>query len=476
MKRLTIILLALINLYSQVPVTTDFTSSNGGRPGGNFILEILTNPLNPDKVYLATGEGFSEISNVTGAIEDMNWYNNYIGHGGASAACWSYDYKDFWMTTAVDSFISNVDDFVDVGTGVYLSEDYGQTWQKFTQPGLTPVQGLSYDACVDSTGALWLANFGQSIQKSDDKGQTFNTLVPDGYEWSPTQYMNHRLFAVHHSEVLNKIWAGTAAGVNILEDYTVEPENYQWTNYRYPQLTGNFVTAVRSQATSANTETIWCASWPVESNPEQHGISYTTDNGETWHKTLLGEKIYNFGFDGNDVYACGANGLFKSVDGGGSWEKYELMIYDPLPDKFIEIERCYSFLSYAGKYWLGTNMGLAVSDNLGNDWTLFRAYTDPEVSASTDTYAYPNPFSPKRYSELKLQFKLDTAKKVKCEIYNFAMEKVCSVTDGRQFDAGDHFITWDGKDDDGDVVANGVYFYVIEYGSEKLWNKIIVFD
>ena len=473
------------------------TRGKGGdhKVGGNFILDIVQKAEVDDSLFVATGDGLSVGTGLADEIEDyrstpwFDWDNTVLGDGGSSAISFSNDQKALWMTTATSEYKDDVDAFVQKGTGVHLSLDNGQTWSHYEQPGLTPYQGLTYDIACDTLGSVWMACFGQSIQKAaagdieswqslaEDK--KWKTLVPDDKEWSPVEYMNHRVFSVHHS-LKNKLWVGTADGINLCKDYSVADEQLEWIHFRASQtngLSGNFVTSIASQAKGEG-EVLWVASWVAEGSNEIQGVSYTADDGQNWKQCLLGEKIYNFGFKDDLVFACATSGLWKSADGGENWEKYEISVYSPLKEAFLDIGKVYSFNYYADKMWLGTGVGLAVSSDEGNNWVLIDAYKEANRNGEAETYAYPNPFSPRGMGKVKIQFGAEKPGKVECTIYNFAMEKVVEITTSRVNKTADnnYYLTWDGRDSYHEVVANGVYFYEINADGKKSWNKIIVFE
>ena len=446
--------------------------------GGNFILDITKNSDIDSTLFVATGDGLSVLDYTD--LENITFRNTVVGHGGISAMTFSDNDSILWMTTATDTFPD--DAFLQMGTGVHKSTDHGVTWTHYEQPGITPIQGLTYDITTDSLGTVWMACFGQSLQRSIDYGETFTTVWPgmDSVEWSPAlaSNMNQRMFAAHHSKK-GKLWVGSADGIHLCNDYSVADTLLQWTNSKYPKLTGNFVTNINSQLLENGTkEMIWVASWRADSDAEIDGISFTDDDGKTWSKALQGEKVYSFAFDESDVFVCSATGLWKSKDLGQTFEKYDISVFSELKDSFIDITKVYSFYKIDGVMWLGTGYGLAYSTNEGNDWLLLEAYKDAVSSSANETYAFPNPFSPERSNDgVKIQFNVDNeSPRVKIKIYNFAMEKVITLEKGRRFEVGNHYITWDGKDECGNVVANGVYFYIISVNGKEIWNKIMVFD
>jgi hypothetical protein len=67
---------------------------------------------------------------------------------------------------------------------------------------------------------------------------------------------------------------------------------------------------------------------------------------------------------------------------------------------------------------------------------------------------YPNPFNP----TTTISFSLPTKGTAKLEIYN-VLGKLVAVPFSGTVEAGDHQVVWDGKNETGEAVASGVYFY-----------------
>lgn len=70
------------------------------------------------------------------------------------------------------------------------------------------------------------------------------------------------------------------------------------------------------------------------------------------------------------------------------------------------------------------------------------------------TQNYPNPFNP----STNIRYGLPEAGNVKIEVYNILGSKVATVFRGKQ-SAGEYTVTWNGKDDAGNNVASGIYYY-----------------
>ena len=75
--------------------------------------------------------------------------------------------------------------------------------------------------------------------------------------------------------------------------------------------------------------------------------------------------------------------------------------------------------------------------------------------------AYPNPFNPETTIEFAVPAAAD--KRVKLEVYNAAGQLVATLVD-EALSAGAYKTTWSGRDQQGDLVSSGVYFYRMQAG------------
>jgi len=90
-------------------------------------------------------------------------------------------------------------------------------------------------------------------------------------------------------------------------------------------------------------------------------------------------------------------------------------------------------------------------------------------------YNYPNPFNPDNETTT-LRYSLEKSAQVTIKIFDSGGNLVKTLLDNDQQAAGDEqAIPWDGKNGDGDIVANGVYFFTIESSQdERAVGKIAV--
>lgn len=94
----------------------------------------------------------------------------------------------------------------------------------------------------------------------------------------------------------------------------------------------------------------------------------------------------------------------------------------------------------------------------------------PEIPRLAVLYPnYPNPFNP----ETKITYSLGKAGKVSLEIFNVRGQLIRSYKPGVQ-GFGDHYYEWNGKDDNGNSVASGVYFYRLKFDDYQKTRKMIM--
>jgi len=262
-----------------------------------------------------------------------------------------------------------------------------------------------------------------------------------------------------------------------------------WEHYAYPfeNLTGNFVVSIARQNWNGQ-RIIWAATMNADDPTEQRGLSYTLNDGSTWQTALIGERIYNVFAQDSLVFAASERGLWKSED-GQNWAlfKHAKNVTPLQGDETLSNEVFSVVLDNRNYYsngpvlWIGTGDGVARSSDLhGSNWEIYRANYDQDK-----IYVYPNPFSPNSHNVLDgdgyAHFHLGNivSNEVKMNIYNFAMENVYSATLNR-LNPSTGAIKWNGKDQNGRLVGNGVYFIKLKYSQQlnaspsNHWLKLII--
>jgi hypothetical protein len=80
----------------------------------------------------------------------------------------------------------------------------------------------------------------------------------------------------------------------------------------------------------------------------------------------------------------------------------------------------------------------------------------------------PNPFNP----ETVINYTLGKRSPVNITVYNIAGQKVAVLVDEVKT-AGEHTVSWDGRDLSGRRVASGIYLYRMRAGDYKIAKKMI---
>ena len=401
-------------------------------------------------------------------------------------------------------------------------------------PQESPPTAVDY---VDSTGAVWVAGRASGLRRSLDGGETFERLVlpPDSLGViSPLQlyafplrpkrgeagagFFNHIVSSVLVDET-GTVWAGTSAGVNRSRPrdvFTFETPDTTFTERAWRRfgfdntspdanadadpeldddfgdgLSGNFVPLLREQPLDHARNPVWMSTRTTQFQAEERGATFTRDGGATFHQTLLGEEIDDFAFRGDTVYAASPRGLFISegpTESGGDvtyeWRLVQDFPGAELPEAAIAKRRkVLSVATTEAALWAGTEDGLLRSTDGGATWTAFRTRvpTDPESPTEavpqTETYAYPNPFSPVAAPAgvVRIVTEAESGARATVRVYDFAMDVVRELA-GDCGARGRCEIVWDGTGAGGGRVANGVYFYEIEAGGETSRGKIMVLE
>ncbi len=304
---------------------------------------------------------------------------------------------------------------------------------------------------------------------------------------------NHKAFSV--LAYGDTVWVGTANGIN--RGLLGQNGCIDWEHFSFPQdgISGNFVVGLARQVLNSE-NIIWAVTMNAEAQGEERGLSYTTNDGITWKTTLFGERVYNIVAQNSLVFAASENGLWKAVIDNPNDEPVWALFQpakqvSPIEDSLLfDVKEILTneVISVAfddreddqSVLWLGTWDGLARSSDLhGSNWTIFQAEYDP-----TEVYAYPNPYSPYSHNVLDgdgyVRFHTSevVSYTIKMSIYNFALGIVFIKKYDRR--SGTESLKWDGKDQNGKLVDNGVYFINLKFAEkqnrspEDHWLKLIV--
>ncbi|MCX7983298.1 MAG: hypothetical protein N3A63_00090 [Bacteroidetes bacterium] len=513
-------MIAVVNLsLGQVPI--EFRQA---QTMSTLQTTLLSNVINDivvagDTIWLATEKGVSY--SPRGALSWTNLANTYTFDAKGISAIGVYG-TTICVATGYTTTLGDAN--VVTGGGLHISTDHGRTWRYVPQPvdvgtidtlfygsniirtlAITvPQQNITYDIAVTSS-TIWIASWAGMLRKSTDGGITWQRVVlpPDHlneidtsmtlkFDLSPVQKVftingikdtlkenhNHKVFAVYATSE-SEIWVGTANGINRSTDGGISWRKYTHQNQAHP-ISGNFVVAIREQRWK-NHRVLWAATNNAVDPSEYKAVSYSEDDGLTWKTALHGLFIHNIACRDSIVYVATNNGVYRSADIGKTWIKNGT-IYDIRTHQQFTSDDIYCVGVTGDTVWVGSIDGLAytfdtIEKPFGSEWHIIRRYD--EIGTNRMTYAYPNPFSPD-LEFIRIHYSTkghsSTTVSVKIQIFNFALQPVRTLlwnatrTTGIEYDE-----LWNGRDDRGHVVSNGVYFYSVSINNNTpVWGKILV--
>ena len=134
-------------------------------------------------------------------------------------------------------------------------------------------------------------------------------------------------------------------------------------------------------------------------------------------------------------------------------------------DEEVEMEQTYY-------YWLESVELDGTSEYFGSLLVTVTSEQGSEYPQTTELHsAFPNPFNPAKQTYSTIQFSLKENEIADLIIYN---TKGQIVKNYPQFEAGNHSIEWDGKDNQNKNVGSGLYFYQLQSESFSQIRKMVV--
>jgi photosystem II stability/assembly factor-like uncharacterized protein len=489
-KGIVLIIVFLVSAQAQVHKKLGFQLAENGEGTadyllGNGIVEIVTQE---SQVWAATGYGTNRTYDG-----GMSWTaftsNDYIGKGGVSAMGFMDD-STLWIASSFDTLTSDASS-LPAGGGLSYTRNAGRTWFHIAQPvdsrneteyspTTTVVQNLTYDiAFLDST--IWITSWGGGLRKSSDMGQNWQVVTTDGIPFDVSQnnpfWRNHVAFSVLVEN--SNVWVGTAAGISKSSDGGQTWSRFNHQNQEFP-ISGNFIVALAYQSF---TNTIWAATIEADKDTSEfRAVSKSDDGGETWIVMLEGTFPHNFAFNDSIVYVATDEGMYVSDDGGANW----FILPDIRDSETGEEILTQEFYSAAisdeviqKRFWAGSADGLASTIDNGNTWDVHRSFKSTSDNATPSAYAYPSPFSPSRHGYIRFQYDITRAGEAIIDIYDFSMDKVASIREYEPDPTGnapDRSAKWDGRNDEGMLVASGVYFFRANIEGKITWGKLVIIN
>jgi photosystem II stability/assembly factor-like uncharacterized protein len=190
------------------------------------------------------------------------------------------------------------------------------------------------------------------------------------------------------------------------------------------------------------------------------GIYKTTNSGSTWDDFGLNDvRAIVIRPDDTDIlYAGTGTGVFESSNGGSSWTA----INDGLDNNdVITLALNANIYLYAGTngssiYRMTVPVGISESGDAGFERLILMTIL-------------PNPIC----SKALLSYCLRESSNTRLTIYDVQGRQVTELVNERK-PAGTHEYIWDTRDDDRDLLAEGVYFCKLETDTQTVVQKLII--
>ncbi len=210
--------------------------------------------------------------------------------------------------------------------------------------------------------------------------------------------------------------------------------------------------------TDANGDTSWTATYGESLSEEMSSLVETADGG-----------FLMAGFSSDDGSNQNAWLLRTSAFGDSLWiQKYGGDQFDRASSIAATTDNGFIVSGFTSSFGSG-----------GYDAWLLRITGEPSVGIhnAPATLAegielaqnYPNPFNP----STSIQFSLRETAEIELRIYNMLGQQVRLAVSGRR-PAGSHRFVWDGRDDGGQSVVSGIYFYRLATSDQVATRRMIL--
>jgi hypothetical protein len=350
--------------------------------------------------------------------------------------------------------------------GIYSGALDNTVWQ-YHQPLWPEDPGnIIYDIVVADT-VIWTANWWKSLQRSVDGGATWELVLPDTVPYlNPRERLNQRVFSVAADG--DVIWAGSQDGLNRSLD-----GGQSWTTLRCTGdengPTANKIAALAFRD-SSGVRQLWAAAWTTFTPGEASGLAVSSDTGRTWRKALTGQRVWNLFFNEGDVFAAADSGLWFSANGGDTFVNISV-------GKLPGGTPIYSVaMTDDGRLWVGTAGGLYHVLYSGVFWEMvdyiqLPAGNDPAPVPGRLSIGpcRPNPFNP----ETTIPLYLPQTGRAELVVFDILGRKQRTLATATMM-AGEHHVTWDGRDDRGLPLASGIYFCRFTDGRSSTTQRLIL--
>ncbi|MDA1191921.1 MAG: T9SS type A sorting domain-containing protein [Candidatus Poribacteria bacterium] len=392
------------------------------------------------------------------------------------------------------------------GGGVYRSDDEGKTWGSYrggvenlitTAFALDPTNPFQVYIGTDGNGVYRSVNRGTTWLPASEglRGGIYTAVAVD--PTTPSRvYSGNESYGVYASEDGGRFWRSSGLKEGAIWSLNVHPVNPDilvagtWGEVRFgSDRLGIFRSTDRGRAwhqVLKSEAVVSLAQHPTQpdtlyAGTYGTGVWRSLDAGATWapiNHGLWNETVWQVAIDPSapdNLYAATwGGGIFHSGDAGKTWEWFG----NGLPS-----ENVYSVSvdpRDGNHLFAGTSSGVYEMTRYHNDVRIagedtVRLSTWSDVKLTDRLFQnFPNPFNPETW----IPFELAEAGDARIELYDASGTRVRTLALGER-SAGTYIdrnaaAYWDGRNDLGEPLPSGMYFYKIRVGSFTETKKMLL--
>jgi len=298
---------------------------------------------------------------------------------------------------------------------------------------------------INSRGdTLWSTTFGGTREDEgrrcavNKQGQIFVTAKSVGLFSTPDMYM------IKTDTNGSALWLKTFSSMGWTEGYDVCTVDTCAVFAGYGYWGSGYSHDILLVKVNAHGDTMFTRHYGGSADDYAFGICPTHDGG-----FVLTGKSHSFGYS-FDGFLCRVDtkGNLQWFYGFGGDKDDIFWNVLETPDHYF-IALGFTSSNTAG----GTDAFIVKTDSLGLTTALEQSPIHvPQTIALGQNY--PNPFNP----TTTIPFTLDKAQNVTIEIFSSTGKKI-AILGKRKFPAGNHILSWNGRDAQGMVQPSGIYFY-----------------
>ncbi len=420
--------------------------------GNSDTLSNVVWDMQTDQVVPITSPGLFTRWNVeTYDVDDKKTYGQYIGLGNITTLNDSIDLS----VSALDNFEQNYEDILPSSVTVQI---FARNNHNVPADTMYAVMELSQNL-----------RFANSTATQSMSPEMISTGEISGCKWAiyasnPQQNSLEEVRITLYStidtvEITRTIAVPRIINTNFRQDFDQIRFPPKWwildnTHNSFTWQPGNIQGLSYSEYDPFNIYSAFCPYVDLSDYQDEWLISPTLIIDSRLNGYLEFWTCYNSGYMDNTNYT-----VKVTTDDGDNWTE----VWHAEEDNISSLDWEHvsvNLTSYTGEHiriaWhkVGYDNDIVILDGIALDGAIDN--DDVTLELVDKVYNYPNPFNPRT----TISFSLAEEQNIDVSIYNIKGQKVKSLLK-RNLSKGAHEIVWDGKNNNGNGVSSGVYFYKI---------------